>query len=246
MSAIREGGLKIGDAAEACRKYLGTKVSVSYGDRIIVRFDQEEYANAIVQTYQELFGTLPHVRRFPGAWNAHTSAEPQRDVHRSQAQPIHDNDPIARRKRQVVIGMLLWHSRSVRADIAGYVNYLATRIHAWTARDDVFLQQLIGFLRFSAAKALVWDLPSDDALEINALFDANLQVPRSHCSYDVCIGSKSNQCLALVDWGNKKATLTCTASAASELCAAYYCASNVTGLCSFLHDCIETSDFDII
>ena len=244
MNCIREGGLKIGDAAETCKKYLGTKLTVIRGDReTTVRFDQHEYAVAICEMYRELYGKLPHKRKFPGSWNANVTAEPQRDVHRASSRDTGNiSEEADRRRRQVLIGMLLWHARSVRCDIAGYVNFLATRIHVWTSRDDTFLAQLIGFLRFSAAKALTWSVPHDVDLSVNVLFDANLHVPRSQCSYCVTLGNSSNQCYALIDWSNKRAKLSCTASAASELCAAHYTTANVTGMCQFLDQCIDTSD----
>ena len=246
MQCIRDGGLKIGDAAECCKKYLGTKLTVIRGEReTTVRFDQQEYAVAICEMYRELYGKMPNPRKFPGSWNANLTSEPQRDVHR--ALPcVSDglSEEANRRRRQVIIGMLLWHARSVRCDIAGYVNYLATRIHVWSARDDTFLAQLIGFLRFSAAKALTWVVPHDQELSINVMFDANLHVPRSQCSYSVALGNSSNQCFALIDWSNKRASLSCTASAASELCAAHYTTSNVSGMCQFLDECIATSGSD--
>ena len=244
MKCIRDGGLKIGDEAEACKKYLGTKVTVMRGDdSTTVRFDQNEYAVAICEMYHDLYGKMPHKRKFPGSWNVNLGSEPQRDLHR--ATPCDSkviSEDADRRRRQVLVGMLLWHARSVRCDIAGYVNFLATRIHVWSARDDTFLSQLIGFLRYSATKALTWTIPHNVKLSVNVMFDANLQVPRSHCSYNVALGNSENQCFGLIDWSNKRAQLSCTASAASELCAAHYTTTNVTGMCEFLDECIASSE----
>ena len=242
MNCIRDGGLKIGDEAEACKKYLGTKITViREKGASVVRLDQHEYAIAICEMYKELFGKLPNCRKFPGSWNVNLSSEPQRDLHRATPCGTGElSEDANRRRRQVMVGMLLWHARSVRCDISGYVNYLATRIHIWSARDDTFLAQLIGYLRFSAAKALTWNIPDNVKLSVNVLFDANLHVPRSQCSYTVALGNSENQCYALIDWANKRAQLSCTASAASELCAAHYTSTNVTGMCQFLDECIHS------
>ena len=248
MQCVDKGGLKIGEQAESCRKYLGTKVTTCHGDDVsIVRFSQAEYAHAICTMYADLYGKTPALRRFPGAWNASASCEVQRDVHQAlppSEKPSKVTPAADLHRRQVIVGMLLWHSRSVRADISGYVNHLATRLHVWNDHDDVLMSQLIGFLRFSAEKSLVWRIPHDVALSVHSSYDANLHVPRSHCSYVVSIGNRDNQCYAMVDWANKRASLSCTASAASELCAAYYTASNVTGLCGFLASSIDTNAFE--
>lgn len=249
LDAIVKGGLKVGDDAEDCRKYLGTKLSISIGDdHTLVRFDQTEYAHAIVSTYEELYGKKPYVRRFPGSWNVNSCSEPMLDLHDTNDVLPDDDEDLAsdksRRKRQVIIGMLLWHSRSVRADISGYVNYLATRVHIWSAHDSKLMSNLVGFLRFSAAKSLTWKIPHGQALGPLVSFDANLQVPKCHASYVVTLGNSDNQCFGLLDWANKKVSLACTASAGSELCAAFYAASNVNGLCQFLGNCIDSSGYE--
>ena len=198
------------DAVHTCTEFLGCQQEIlKTEDGVTVRYSMKDYCEAIGKKFQELYGHAPRPSKVP-------ISQPLRVT------PNKANQEAPSRNTQILVGMLLWLSRTSHPEIAFACSSLGSRIQSWDQQCAVELERLCGFVATHSDWTLDLKFCSADFGKLNIVLysDADWHSPRSQSGAILGLEGPAGSWMPLL-WSSRRQAVVCESAAASETVGAH-------------------------